>query len=90
MKFALQGFYSYEPPPRTRPEQTAARRALIRELGDDFQRADETIPSTRQMRELLVERGFNENHVTISRDYKKLGLSGFPNKTRGSSGVCRG
>lgn len=61
-------------PPQTQAGHRAARHAAIMAIAEDYRRGNQPLPSPRQLRPFLRERGFHENPVTIWRDYHKLGL----------------
>ncbi len=66
-----------------------ARHDVIRELVTAYEEAGEPIPSVGEMRRLLVQRDYSENHITIWRDYHTLGIHGSNQGGDSGSGARR-
>ena len=73
-----------------RQTMAQARHDVIRELVTAYEEAGEPIPSVGEMRRLLVPRDYNENHITIWRDYHTLGIHGSNQGGDSGSGARRG
>ena len=72
-----------------RQTMAQARHDVIRELVTAYEEAGEPIPSVGEMRILLVPRDYNENHITIWRDYHTLGIHGSNQGGDSGSGARR-
>ncbi len=72
-----------------RQTMAQARHDVIRELVTAYEAAGEPIPSVGEMRRLLVQRDYSENHITIWRDYHTLGIHGSNQGGDSGSGARR-